>query len=181
MQSEKEDNLKQKRKMKKTAIIYGSSTGTCQDLASRIASKLGVDAVDVLDVASISADQISKYDNLLLGTSTWGAGEMQDDWYDGVKTIKEAGLNGKTVAIFGCGDCESYGDTFVGGMGALYNELKDTGAHFIGSVSTEGYTFDDSEAVIDGKFVGLALDDINEDDKTDERIDAWIETIKSML
>jgi flavodoxin I len=28
------------------------------------------------------------------------------------------------------------------------------------------------QAVIDGKFIGLPLDDINEDDKTDTRIEA---------
>ena len=87
--------------MNKTCIIYGSSTGTCQDLASRIAAKLGVDNADVFDAGSISAEQLGGYQNLVLGTSTWGAGEMQDDWYDGVKAVKAANLNGKTVAIFG--------------------------------------------------------------------------------
>ena len=48
-------------------------------------------------------------------------------------------------------------------------------------MSTDGYTFDDSDAVIDGKFVGLALDDLNEEDKTDERIDAWLADIKPSL
>ena len=37
------------------------------------------------------------------------------------------------------------------------------------------------EAVIDGKFVGLPLDDINEDDKTDVRIEAWIAAIMPSL
>mgnify|MGYP000738490262 CR=1 FL=1 len=31
--------------MKKTVIIYGSSTGTCEDLAGRIGTRLGVDDV----------------------------------------------------------------------------------------------------------------------------------------
>ena len=90
-------------------------------------------------------------------------------------------LSGKTIALFGCGDCASYSDTFVGGMGELYNGIKDSGAKFIGSVETDGYTFDDSEAVIDGKFIGLPLDDINEDDKTDTRIEAWIAAITPEL
>ena len=38
-----------------------------------------------------------------------------------------------------------------------------------------------SEAVEDGKFLGLVLDEINEDDKTEERINAWIESIKPSL
>ena len=41
-------------------------------------------------------------------TSTWGDGELQDDWYDAIKMIKTADLNGKIVALFGCGDSESY-------------------------------------------------------------------------
>ena len=167
--------------MNKTCIIYGSSTGTCQDLASRIAAKLGVDNADVFDAGSISAEQLEGYQNLVLGTSTWGAGEMQDDWYDGVKAVKAANLNGKTVAIFGCGDSEGYSDTFCGGMGELYNAAKEAGAKVIGQVSTDGYTYDDSEAVVDGQFVGLALDEVNEDDKTDERIDAWVAAVKPEL
>lgn len=167
--------------MNKTCIIYGSSTGTCQDLASRIAAKLGIDNADVFDAGSISAEQLEGYQNLVLGTSTWGAGEMQDDWYDGVKAVKAANLNGKTVAIFGCGDSEGYSDTFCGGMGELYNAAKEAGAKVIGQVSTDGYTYDDSEAVVDGQFVGLALDEVNEDDKTDERIDAWVAAIKPEL
>lgn len=165
--------------MNKTLIIYGSSTGTCEDLASRIAEKLGVE--DVIDVAKLEAGKVADYQNLILGTSTWGAGELQDDWYDGLNTLKAEDLNGKTIALFGCGDSESYGDTFCGGMAELYNGLQDKGAKFVGAVSTDGYTFDDSESVVDGKFVGLALDEVNESDKTDERIDAWVEAIKPEL
>ena len=64
-------------------------------------------------------------------------------------------------------------------MSELFKAVE--GANVVGAVSTEGYTFDDSEAVVDGKFVGLALDDVNEEDKTDERIDAWINDIKGSL
>ena len=164
--------------MNKTIVIYGSSTGTCQSIAEKIAGKLQVEAVDV---QTIGADMVNSYANLILGTSTWDAGELQDDWYDGLKVLQGADLSGKTIAIFGCGDCESYGDTFVSAMGELYNGLKDSGANFIGQVSTDGYSFSDSEAVIDGEFVGLALDEVNEDDKTDGRIDAWIDAIKDKL
>lgn len=164
--------------MKSTIVIYGSSTGSCQSIAETIATKLGVEAVDV---ANISDDNIKGNDNLILGTSTWGAGEMQDDWYDGVKTLKSAGLAGKTVALFGCGDSESYPDTFCGGMKELYDAAVEAGANVLPGVSTDGYTFDDSEAVDGNHFVGLALDDVNEDDKTEERIDTWLEAIKPSL
>ena len=164
--------------MKPTIVIYGSSTGTCQEIAETIASKLGA---DIIDAASLNADVIASHDNLILGTSTWGAGEMQDDWYDGVKELKSADLSGKTVALFGCGDSESYPDTFCGGMKELYDAAKGAGATVLDGVSTDGYTFDGSEAVEGDKFVGLALDNVNEDDKTEERIDAWLESIKPSL
>lgn len=170
--------LKQRENMKSTIVIYGSSTGACQAIAGTIASKLGVEAVDV---TSIDNSTIAQHDNLILGTSTWGAGEMQDDWYDGVKVLKEAGLGGKTVALFGCGDSGSYSDTFCGGMKEIYDAALEAGANVVGSVPTDGYTFDDSEAVVDGKFVGLALDDVNEEDQTEPRIDAWLEAIKPAL
>lgn len=163
--------------MKKTIVVYGSSTGTCESIAQTIGEKLGAKVVNVSD---LTADDIAANDNLILGTSTWGAGEMQDDWYDGIKLLKQADLTGKTVAIFGCGDCESYSDTFCGGMSEIYAAVKDQ-AKVVGQVSTDDYTFDDSESVVDGKFVGLALDDVNEDDKTAARIDAWVETIKPEL
>ena len=88
--------------MEKTCIIYGSSTGTCQAIAENIAGKLGVGAADVLDVSSIDASTPDAYTNLILGTSTWGAGELQDDWYDGLEALKQANLAGKTIALFGC-------------------------------------------------------------------------------
>ena len=159
--------------MKKTVVVYGSSTGTCESIANTIADKLGTEAISVADM---TADTIADNDVLLLGTSTWGAGELQDDWYDGIDVLKAADLEGKTVAIFGCGDAESYPDTFCGAMGEIYNALSDR-ATVVGGVSTDGYTFDDSDAVQNGQFVGLALDDVNESDKTEARIDAWIASL----
>ena len=164
--------------MNTTIVVYGSSTGTCEAIAEKIAQKLGCEAIDV---QNLTADVVSNNQNLILGTSTWGAGELQDDWYDGLKVLQGADLSGKTIALFGCGDCESYGDTFVGGIGELFNALKTSGASFVGAVDIDGYTFGDSEAVVDGKFVGLPLDDVNEDDKTDTRIEAWIAAISPNL
>lgn len=160
--------------MAKTIVVYGSSTGTCETIAQTIGEKLGA---EVINVSDLTEDQIAGADNLVLGTSTWGAGEMQDDWYDGVKVLKAAGLTGKKVAVFGCGDSESYSDTFCGGMKELYDAAEAAGATMVGHVSTDGYNYDDSDAVVDGQFVGLALDDVNEDDKTESRIDAWLPTL----
>ena len=84
--------------MKKTGVFYGSSTGTCEDIAGRIAVRLGVDSADVHNVADLTADMIAGYDVLVLGSSTWGCGELQDDWYDALELLRKTGLQGKTVA-----------------------------------------------------------------------------------
>lgn len=157
--------------MSKTIVVYGSTTGTCESIAQTIGDQLGA---EVINVSDLTANQLAEADNIVLGTSTWGAGELQDDWYDGVNVVKSANLSGKRVAIFGCGDSASYSDTFCGGMKELYDAAVAAGATVVGAVPTDGYTFDDSDAVVDGQFVGLALDDVNEDDKTSERISAWL-------
>ena len=120
--------------MSKTIVVYGSSTGTCEAIAKTLGQKLGA---NVIEVSSLTDTDVKNADNLVLGTSTWGAGEMQDDWYDGVKVLKSVGLSGKKVAIFGCGDSESYSDTFCGGMKELYDAAKAAGATMVGdNVST---------------------------------------------
>ena len=156
-------------------IIFGSSMGNTEEAASFLAENLGLEN-ELLNVANCDAAKLNGFDKLILGVSTWGTGDLQDDWdafdFGGLK------LSGKTVAIFGTGDAESYADSFCGAMGKLYDEVVKAGAKVVGEVSTDGYTFDGSDAVRNGKFVGLALDADNQSDKTEGRISAWIEQIK---
>ena len=127
--------------MKKTGIFYGSSTGTTEAVAKLIASKLGIAAEDVHDAGKLTAELAGSYDVLILGTSTWGYGELQDDWNNAIETLKNMDLSGKTVALFGCGDSESYSDTFCDGMGILYEDLKDSNCKFIGFIPDTDYTY----------------------------------------
>lgn len=161
--------------MAKIGIFYGSTTGTCEDVAGRIAAKL--DGADVINAADLTTDNVAAYDVLLLGSSTWGAGELQDDWYDACDILRGLNLKGKKVALFAVGDSACYSDTFCGALAPLYDAVKESGAEVVGQVSADGYTFDDSEAVVDGNFLGLALDEANESDLTDSRIDAWIKEL----
>lgn len=163
--------------MDKTAIIFGSTTGMTEDIANKIASQLNISKDNIYEVANITPEMVSQYNTLLLGSSTWGSGELQDDWYDGVEVLKKSDLNGKKISFFGTGDSDSYPDTFCDAMGLIYNDIKSSGATFIGQVDPSGYTFDASASVVDGKFVGLALDETNESNKTDDRINRWIKSL----
>ena len=66
-------------------------------------------------------------------------------------------------------------------MKELYDAAVEAGATVLPGVSTEGYTYDDSEALDGDKFLGLVLDEVNEDDKTEARINAWIADIQPSL
>lgn len=167
--------------MKKTGIFYGSTTGTTESVARLIADKLGIAPADVHEVTQLDTALAESYEALILGTSTWGDGELQDDWYDGLKVLQGAHLSGKIVALFGCGDSESYSDTFCDAMGLLYEGLKDSGCTFVGAVDDSGYTYSASVAATDGLFVGLALDDVNESDRTDDRVSAWAAQLQAEL
>lgn len=158
----------------RTGIFYGSTMGTTEALAKQIAQKLNVRSADIYNVAEVSADQVMDYDLLLLGSSTWGVGDLQDDWYGFVDQLKNKDLTGKRVAFFGCGDSASYPDTFCDALSVLYDDLSGTGCVFVGAYVPEDYTVTDSAVCRDGKFIGLAVDDVNESDKTEDRIDAWI-------
>ncbi|MBO4995038.1 MAG: flavodoxin [Muribaculaceae bacterium] len=166
--------------MKKIGIFYGSTTGNTKDAAYQIASNLSVDDSDVHDVAQSSPSDVAPYDVLLLGSSTWGSGELQDDWYDFLSGLEVLDLKGKKIGLFGCGD-ESMSDTFCGALGEIYERLKGTGAEFIGAFNADGYSFEHSPAEIDGKFVGLLLDDVNHSELTQERIKAWCDELKAEM
>jgi len=63
-------------------------------------------------------------------------------------------------------------------MGVLAERLLAQKAKIIGKTDTEGYTYEDSQAIYDDEFIGLPIDEDFEDYMTDERIAGWIEKIK---
>lgn len=163
----------------KTGIFYGSSTGTTADIAKRIAKELGVADTDVMDVSKVGPSKMGDYDLLVLGSSTYGSGELQDDWYDMLDGAEKLDLTGKKIAVFGCGD-ESMSDTFCNAVGIIYNRMKQTGATMVGTFNTYPYEFDRSEAVPvpGGEAVGLLIDEIDHPEATDKRIKEWCEILK---
>jgi flavodoxin I len=167
--------------MKSIAIIYGSTTDNTKDVADLIALKLIDYAPKLVDVAKVTPEDFLSADFIFIGASTWSIGELQDDWDTYLPKIKNLDLKGKLMTFFGAGDSYSYSDTFADALGILYEEFEKTGVEFVGSVSTEGYSFDYSRGVIDGKFVGLPFDPDNEDELTEERVDNWLKTLIPLL
>ena len=160
--------------MKKIGVFYGSATGTTKRVAGRIAELLGVPAGDVHDVAEAAPSDVAPYDVLVLGTSTRGNGDLEEDWFDFLDGVEALDLKGKKVALFGCGD-ETMEDTFCSAVGELRKRLASTGVEFIAPYDTIGYSFEHSEARPDNTVdaVGLLLDEVNHPELTETRLRGW--------
>ncbi len=64
-------------------------------------------------------------------------------------------------------------------MGILEEKISQRGGKTVGYWPTEGYDFENSRALKNGKFVGLALDEGSQSDLTDERIKTWVAQLKT--
>jgi flavodoxin, long chain len=162
--------------MKRIAIFYGTVTGNTETVAKRINNQL-FEMADLIDVAHVTIGDMDKYDFLLMGTPTYGKGGLQNDWKTFLPELKKVDMNTKTVALFGLGDSVGHPDTFVDGMGIIYQALKDSDCMIVGRCPSDEYSFVGSEALVDGEFIGLPLDQDNEPGLTDSRIAYWLSEI----
>ncbi|KLU14828.1 MULTISPECIES: flavodoxin FldA [Xenorhabdus] len=164
-------------------IFFGSDTGNTENIAKMIQEKLGgADVAEVHDIAKSSKEDIEALDILLLGIPTWYYGEAQCDWDDFFPTLEEINFEGKLVALFGCGDQEDYAEYFCDAMGTIRDIIEPRGAIIVGHWSTEGYHFEASKGMADDNhFIGLAIDEDRQPELTDERVEAWVQQIKTEM
>ncbi|MEM6954766.1 MAG: flavodoxin [Myxococcota bacterium] len=166
------------------ALVYGSTTGKAEDAADAIEEHLGDHITQRFDIEEISVEALKAFDVILVGCSTWDIGELQNDWYHAVEKAdgQPVRFEGTRVAFFGDGDQSGYPLNFQDALGILRDFFVQRGAVAdLGHTSTEGYDFEASKGVIDDKFVGLALDDLNQGELNDERIEEWCAQLKSEL
>lgn len=156
------------------AVIYGSSTLNTEYSAQRVQAAFGDGVADLHNVKHLEPNLIVERDSLVFISSTWGTGDLQDDWELFFPELDSIDFTGKTVGLVGLGDQENYPETFCDGIALLYDKVLERGGRIVGSTSTEGYTFTRSKAVRDGVFVGLILDEDSQADKSGERIQEWV-------
>ena len=164
--------------MSKIGIFFGSTTGVTEEIANKISNNL--EGAEVYNISG-NEDKLNDFDVLILGTSTWGFGDLQDDWQGTLDELANLDLSGKKVAYFGTGDQSTFADTFIDGIGIINDEIEKTGALVIGQTSIDGYEFSGSKAVVDGEFLGLAIDEVNQSELTDDRVEKWISELKKVL
>jgi len=166
--------------LRAVALIYGTQSGNSEAIAGLIEDETGLESVNIDD---IDVESLTEYDGLIIGTPTWNTGADEDRtgvaWDANRDAIKAMELAGKPVAVFGLGDSGSYPDNFCEGLEEVHSTFKAAGAKMLGYVDPDGYSFESSKSVVDGKFVGLPLDQDNEEDMSEERVKEWVKQLKA--
>ena len=172
--------------MKKIVLLYWGKGGNVERVAKKMFAMFNPELTDMYDVASFDVDTIESYDLVILGGSTIGADHWKEASSDNVwatffRKLEEHDLTGKSMALFGLGDQVLYPDHFVDDLGVLKEEAETVHANVIGSWPTTGYTFTNSDGAENDMFYGLAIDEDNQPELTDERIKQWTDFIKDAL
>lgn len=168
--------------MKKIGVFYGPAGGSTEDVAQQIVKALSNQNAFIAPVKELTPETFLSYDNLILGVATvgkdtWDSDHPGNDWNEFLPKLPENALNGKTIAIFGLGNQITYPDDFVDDIGRLANRLRELGASITGEWSTDDYTFSSSQAIENGKFIGLPIDEDTQPELTDERINNWLKQV----
>lgn len=176
--------------MDKIGIFFGTDTGTTRLIAKKIAKKLGDGvASKPVNVNRIELGDLLQHDALIFGTPSYGEGDLpgiatgvkDGSWQEFVPKLEGVDMTGKTIALYGLGNQEKYPERFASSLYRLYELFSDCGATVIGDWSTEGYEFTYSRAVVDGRFVGLVIDNNSQGMLTESRLDTWCDQIKPTL
>ncbi|MFC3031108.1 flavodoxin FldB [Pseudoalteromonas fenneropenaei] len=161
-------------------LFYGSTTCYTEMAAEKIRDIIGDELITLHNIKDQPLQLAADFDLLIFGISTWDFGELQEDWESHWDDIDSVNLSGKTIALFGMGDQQGYGQWFQDALGMLHAKIAPQGVTFIGKwPNTSDYEFEASKALCDdgANFVGLALDEDSQYDKSDERITTWITQI----
>ncbi len=172
--------------MKKTALLYWGKGGNVEKSAKIIYQQFDPETIDFFALDSFDVNNINNYGMVIIGGSTVGAENWEDatddnKWNEFFRTIQNMDLTGLTVAAFGLGNQVLYPEHFVDGLGIFHEEIAKTKAQMIGFWPTEGYQFTNSDGTHDDKFYGLALDEDNEPEKTETRVQKWVAQLKTEM
>ncbi|GLX79596.1 flavodoxin [Thalassotalea insulae] len=167
----------------KIGLFYGSTTCYTEIAAEKIQAHFDCDVVQLHNIKDVALEQCQQFDLLILGISTWDYGELQEDWESHWAEISDLNLEGKVVALYGMGDQIGYSEWFQDALGMLHQQVIAQGGYVIGYWPIQGYEFAASKALTDDKshFVGLALDEDNQYDLSDQRITNWCQQLQQEI
>jgi len=167
--------------MDKTVLFYWPRGGNVENAANLIAKEFGT--ITVMPLSEVTEDILNQYHSFIVGGSTTGAETWEETknenpWNAFFTNLKKIDFSTKKVALFGLGDQILWPANFVDGLRTLYTAFTDVQAQVFGKWPTEGYEFTDSKAVEGDYFVGLALDEDQQAELSEERIQEWVKQLK---
>jgi len=166
-------------------IFCGTAGGTSMKIANSLALAFGVDEQNVINMEEDfdDVDQLLEYDLLFLGSSTWGQGDVHHEWVEPLFEIESNNIDfsGKTVAFFGAGDSVKHSENFCSALGKLHKTFVNAGATPIGEIPKYDYSYTFSLAQKGEMFCGLGIDEHNEANKSETRIQEWIKILKNEI
>jgi flavodoxin I len=164
--------------MPKIGLFFGSSTGNSENVARMIVECFKPYEIVIHDIKDDQTKAINNYSLLIFGVPSWNKHYLQDDWNSFLPQIRNLDLTRKKVALYGLGDQVNYSYNFVDTMGLVYDWLLEREAKIVGHWSLAGYKFIKSNAVRNGRFVGLVLDEDTQYQLTLPRVKMWVENLK---
>nr|WP_295970857.1 flavodoxin [uncultured Bacillus sp.] len=115
--------------MAKIVLIYASMSGNTEMMAEEVVKGIreAGEEVKVIDVMNgVFAKELLDFDGIILGSYTWGDGELPDDFLDFFEEMDSIDLTGKKAAVFGSGDT-GY-NYFCAAVDILMEKLQKRGA-----------------------------------------------------
>ncbi len=167
--------------MSAIGLFYSFNSHKTRKIGEEIAEMFGQRAIEAINAETVNEEQFLKYEDMILGVPTWFDGELPNYWDEFVPALEELDLAGKKIAIYGLADQKGYPENFGDAVGLMAKLLRSRGAKIVGETSPEGYTFESSRALENGKFLGLILDQENQGRLTDKRLRMWLEDLKTTM
>ncbi|MDO3662458.1 flavodoxin [Bacillus sp. C28GYM-DRY-1] len=118
--------------MGKILLVYATMSGNTEAMADLIEKGLQVaeveaDRFEAMDIDN--AQLFNDYDYIIIGSYTWGDGDLPDEFLDLAEDMDEIDFSGKTCAVFGSGDT-AY-EFFCGAVDTLEAKIKERGGEIV--------------------------------------------------
>jgi flavodoxin I len=160
----------------KIALVYSKHSEHTAAVAALIQEQLTIKATEV-NVEDAPFDALLNFDLLILGASTWFDGELPNYWDEYLPGLEDKDFSGKKIALFGLGNQTGYPENYQDAIGILADFFESRGAEIIGHTNTDGYQFESSASIRNGKFCGLAIDSSFTENQIKSLVSDWLSII----
>lgn len=167
--------------MSRIGIFYSTRTGGTERVARLLRRQLEPVQVDLHDIERADPGDIEQYDLVIFGTPTWEPERLPREWTQFADGLDSATMAGRKVALYGLGDAKHYPAHYIDAMGALHDRVVAAGAEVIGGCAGEEMRCYRSDALRDGSYVGLPLDEDNQPELVYHRVRQWARQLRDEI